>query len=94
LTGQRPFHGESVAEIIEQVTQAEPLPPRQIDALIPRELERICLKAMEKRASKRYESAREMAEDLRLFLATTRGAVADQRPVKIVPKGLRSFDHL
>jgi len=92
LTGQRPFHGESVAEIIEQVTQAEPIPPRQIDALIPRELERICLKAMEKRASERYTSAREMAEDLRLFLETTRSMVADPRPVKIVPKGLRSFD--
>ncbi len=92
LTGQRPFHGESVAEIIEQVTLAEPIPPRQIDAQIPRELERICLKAMEKRASERYTSAREMAEDLRLFLETTRSIVADPRLVKIVPKGLRSFD--
>ena len=41
-------------EIIEQVTQAEARPPRQIDDTIPKELERICLKALSKRASERY----------------------------------------
>ena len=54
LTGRRPFRAESLPEIIEQVTQAEARPPRQIDDTIPKELERICLKAMSKRASDRY----------------------------------------
>ena len=45
LTGRRPFRGDSLPQIIEQVTQAEARPPRQIDDTIPKELERICLKA-------------------------------------------------
>jgi formylglycine-generating enzyme required for sulfatase activity len=121
LTGKRPFRGDSLPEIIEHVTQAEARPPRQIDDTIPRELERICLKALAKRASERYTTARDMAEDLRLFLQTAGGSVSppaavpgsappgstleaaplpstsrqsnsDQRPIKIAPKGLRSFD--
>ena len=122
LTGRRPFRGDSLLQIIEQVTQAEARPPRQIDDTIPKELERICLKAMSKRASERFTTARDMAEDLRLFLQTGGGTVSplapsvpvstppgstleasappitspqsdsDQRPIKIVPKGLRSFD--
>ncbi|MGO9920227.1 MAG: protein kinase domain-containing protein, partial [Isosphaeraceae bacterium] len=122
LTGRRPFRAESLSEIIEQVTHAEARPPRQIDDSIPKELERICLRAISKRASERYTTARDMAEDLRLFLqteggvvspgapsvpisappgstlesaplqATSRQSESDQRPIKIVPKGLRSFD--
>jgi serine/threonine protein kinase len=120
LTGRRPFRGESLLEVIEKVTQAEARPPRQIDDTIPRELERICLKAMMKRASERYTTAKDMAEDLRFFLqaggmvppatptaclappgstleaaprqSTSQQADSDQRPIRIVPKGLRSFD--
>src|SRR5208337_263878 len=92
LTGRRPFRAESLPEIIEQVTQAEARPPRRIDDMIPRELERICLKSMAKRASERYTTAREMAEDLHLFLQTTGSTVSDHRLVKIIPKALRSFD--
>ncbi len=122
LTGRRPFRADSLSEIIEQVAHAEARPPRQIDDTIPKELERICLRAMSKRASERYTTARDLAEDLRLFLqteggpassaapaapvgtppgstlesaplpATSRQSDSGQRPVKIVPKGLRSFD--
>src|SRR5262245_3283216 len=66
LTGKRPFRGESLPRIIQRVTQDEARPPRQIDDTIPRELERICLKALAKRASERYTTARDLAEDLRL----------------------------
>jgi serine/threonine protein kinase len=122
LTGRRPFRGDSPREIIEALTQTEPRPPRQTDDTIPKELERICLKALSKRASERYTTARDMAEDLRLFLlsagatgspvarstpesigggstldaaappVTFRQSDSFQRPIKIVPKGLRSFD--
>ena len=108
--------------MIEQITNIEPRPPRQIDDTIPKELERICQKALSKRASERYTTAKDMAEDLRVFLQTATGKVApdapavpiatppgstreatpvpstskqsdsDQRPIKVVPKGLRSFD--
>jgi eukaryotic-like serine/threonine-protein kinase len=51
LTGRRPFRGDSLRQIIEQVSHAEARPPRQIDDTIPKELERICQKALSKRAS-------------------------------------------
>ena len=122
LTGKRPFRGDSVAEVMEQITTTEPRPPRQTDDTIPKELERICQKALSKRASERYSTARDMADELRLFLQSTEGTVwpaaravlissspgstlnsapppltarqsdYDPRPIKIVPKGLRSFD--
>ena len=72
LTGRRPFRGDTRAEVLEQIATAEPRPPRQIDDTIPRELERICLKALAKRASERYSTARDMADDLRHFLQDRR----------------------
>src|SRR6516162_7845199 len=62
LTGRMPFHADSREELLEQITNREPRPPRQIDDTIPRELDRICLKALAKRASERYSAARDMAE--------------------------------
>src|SRR5262249_32618236 len=74
LTGRRPFRGDSRAEILDQIATTEPRPPRQIDDTIPRELERICQKALSKRASERYSTARDLAEDLRHFLQTEAAA--------------------
>ena len=63
------FVADSQAELLEQITSFEPRPPRQMDDRIPKELERICLKALAKRASERYTTAKDMADDLRHFLA-------------------------
>ena len=71
LTGRRPFRGDTVDEILTQVTSLDVRPPRQFVDAIPRELERICLKALSKRASERYGTARDMAEDLQVYLAST-----------------------
>ncbi len=68
LVGRRPFRGGSEPEILEQITNYEPRPPRQLDENVPKELDRICLKALSKRASERYSTAKDMAEDLRAFL--------------------------
>jgi eukaryotic-like serine/threonine-protein kinase len=70
LTGRRPFRGDSREEILEKITTVEPRPPRQIDDAIPREIERICLKALSKRATERYSTARDFAEDLLHFFDT------------------------
>ena len=69
LVGHRPFRGESQAELMEQVTSCEARPPRQYDDDIPKELDRIALKALSNRASERYSTAKDMADDLRHFLA-------------------------
>ena len=67
LAGRRPFRAETRSELLEQIVALEAKPPRQIDDRIPKELDRICLKAMSKRASERYTTAKDMADDLRHF---------------------------
>ncbi|WP_210420449.1 bifunctional serine/threonine-protein kinase/formylglycine-generating enzyme family protein [Aquisphaera giovannonii] len=84
LTGRRPFRSESRAELLKQIIAADPRPPRQVDDAVPRELERICMKAMAQRASDRYRTAGDLAEDLKHFLETD-AAAAPGRPA---PAGL------
>jgi formylglycine-generating enzyme required for sulfatase activity len=67
LTGRRPFQGESMEDVLAQVLTREPHPPCQLDGTMPRELDRICLKCLAKRAADRYSSAAHLAEDLRHF---------------------------
>src|SRR5262249_27676638 len=69
LTGRKPFRGETREDLLEQITNMEVRPPRQWDDTIPKEIERICLKGLSKRASGRYTTARDLADDLRHFLA-------------------------
>jgi serine/threonine protein kinase/formylglycine-generating enzyme required for sulfatase activity len=119
LTGRRPFQAASDEELLEQITSRDIRPLRQWDYNIPSELERICLKALAKRTSDRYTTARDMADDLRRYqkLAgdgchpagdptlvgssptpshTPQPSLTTPTPesekVRIVPKGLRSFD--
>ena len=58
LCGQRPFMAESLDELYDRILHREARPPRQINDAIPRELERICLKAMSKRIMDRYHGTR------------------------------------
>src|SRR5262249_44002522 len=69
LAGRKPFRAESRDELLEQITAFEPRPLRQIEEEIPKELERICFKALSKRAAERYLTAKDLADDLRHFLA-------------------------
>jgi serine/threonine protein kinase len=69
VTGRRPFQGEAREELLEHFVSRDVRPPRQWDDAIPKELERICLKALSERASERYTTARDMADDLRHFCA-------------------------
>jgi eukaryotic-like serine/threonine-protein kinase len=57
-----------MATIVHQVVSNDPRPPRRVNSTIPRNLETICLKAMEKNANRRYSSAQKMAADLHRFL--------------------------
>lgn len=93
LTGQRPFRGSAVNELFHQIVSVEPRPPRSLSNDIPSELERICLKALNKRASDRYASAAALAEDFAVWLQPkATQPVRSHRDEQIVPKGLRSFD--
>jgi serine/threonine protein kinase len=122
LTGRRPFHADTEDELLRLVIDCDARPPRQIDDTIPRELERICLKAMSKRACDRYSTAKDMADELRLWqvqgcaspagvpvptstpksdlgeshvtpgVSTPSRGTIDSALLRVVPKGLRSFD--
>jgi WD40 repeat protein/tRNA A-37 threonylcarbamoyl transferase component Bud32 len=67
LAGELPFRGSKMM-ILHQVLHEEPRPPRKLKDKVPRDLETICLKAMAKSPSKRYATARDLADDLRRWL--------------------------
>jgi serine/threonine protein kinase/WD40 repeat protein len=69
LTLRPAFPGEKRLELMDRVRHVEPRRPRQIDPRIPRDLETVVLKAMAKEPARRYQTAGQMAEDLRRFLA-------------------------
>jgi serine/threonine protein kinase len=77
LTGRLPFQGPAHA-LPAQVVDDAPPSPRDFNEALPRELERICLKAITKRPAGRYPTAAALAEDLRRFL--TEQAMSNARP--------------
>ncbi|MFO0944329.1 MAG: protein kinase [Planctomycetota bacterium] len=78
LAGTRPFHGNRRLLLL-QVMEDDPRPPRAVRPEVPRDLEVICLKAMAKSPSRRYQTAREVSEDLRRF--------AEGQPILARPMG-------
>ena len=68
LTGELPFDNESLAEMMRQVKEDEPLPLRSHDAKLPRELEAITLKCLAKDPEERYPSALAVADELWRFV--------------------------
>src|SRR5262249_26320375 len=68
LTGRPPFRGETAAETVQQVIHQEPAPPSRLNASVPRDLETVCLKCLQKDAERRSPSALALAEALRRYL--------------------------
>jgi hypothetical protein len=77
LTAELPFRGSKLM-LLHQVLHEEPRSPRKINDKVPRDLETICLKCLEKAPTRRYPSAEALAADLRRFLA---GEPVQARPV-------------
>jgi formylglycine-generating enzyme required for sulfatase activity len=107
LLYRQPFSGRDAGEVFDEVLHRDPKPPRQLNDRIPRELERICLKCLSKRMADRYETAGDLADDLKRWLvaeASTDAFPSAQRQraaapggpgpliARVVPKGLRAFD--
>src|SRR5580658_9321734 len=89
LTLERPFRGDRRDQMLAQIVEKDPPPPRGLNPHVPVDLETICLKAMEKDPDRRYRSAKDLAEDLRRYL--NRYAIAARRagPLERLHKWVR-----
>ncbi len=86
LTGGPPFRGTTALEILDQVKNTEPVPPSRLVPGLPRDVETVALKCLQKEPGKRYDSAAAVAEDLRRFLG---GESILARPVGPIERGWR-----
>ena len=77
LTGRPPFHAATSQETVQQLLTEEPLPPSRLQPRVPRDLETICLKCLQKEPARRYAGAGALADDLRCFL--------DRKPIRARP---------
>src|SRR5262249_23686419 len=67
LTGRPPFRAGTAAATLQQVLADEPVAPRRLNPSVPRDLETVCMKCLQKEPRQRYAAAAELAEDLRRF---------------------------
>lgn len=86
LTGRPPFRGVTTFDTICQIVQNDPVPPRQLSPEIPIDLETICLKCLEKNPNRRYETAKEVEQDLERYL---QGEPIQARPISSVERAVK-----
>ncbi len=84
MTGRPPFQAPTTLETLSLVKSADPVSPRKLLPRIGRDLETICLKCLAKSPAQRYDSAADLADDLRRFL--------DHKPILAKPPQI--VDHL
>ena len=68
LTGRPPFRADSASATVQQVLSEDPVPPSRLNPRVPRDLQTICLKCLQKDPPRRYATAAALADDLNRFL--------------------------
>ncbi|MBM4036170.1 MAG: serine/threonine protein kinase, partial [Planctomycetes bacterium] len=86
LTARPPFSGDTMMNTLMKVMNDEPVPPKRLNPRIHRDIQTIVLKAMEKTPERRYASMRDLAEDIRRFIA---GESISARPAGVVYRAWR-----
>ncbi|MBW3539214.1 MAG: protein kinase [Planctomycetes bacterium] len=86
LCGRPPLQSANIMDTLLQVLERDPIPPRQLNASIPRDLETICLKCLEKNPTRRYGSAHALAAELQRFL---NNEPIEARPIGMLARGSR-----
>src|SRR6202049_3956159 len=74
LTGEKPFPGQSITTVIYKIVNEEPIPPRTLDPSIHPGISAVVMRALEKEPERRYQSCREMLEDLRNYRSLAAGS--------------------
>lgn len=83
ITGRPPHQAESPLQTLRQVAEVQPVPPRLLNRDIPRSLEAICMRCLEKDPRRRYPSAEELAQDLDRFL---QGDTVHAKPIQLLER--------
>jgi serine/threonine protein kinase len=71
VTGEKPFPGQNITTVIYKIVNEDPVPPRQIDPSIHPGISAVVMKALVKEPEQRYQSCREMLEDLKNYRSIT-----------------------
>ncbi len=86
LAGRPPFTGDTLRDVLNAVAELDPAPPSRVSPKVPRDLDTICVRALEKDPARRYPSLAEMASDLGRFLE---GEAIHARPATMMESIVR-----
>ena len=90
LTGRPPFHAETRLATLSQLLDSDPVPPRHRDRDVPRDLDAVCMKCLERDPARRYPSARELGEELNRYLE---GETVRAAKVGLLGRVVRALRH-